>query len=77
MMPRHREKVPSFRASDLREFIEWECNGDLSKLSGKSRTRYDGLKTQKRVFYYTADEILIEMDSHLQFFEDWLNDKTD
>lgn len=74
-MTRNREKVTSFDAADLRKFIELECEGDLSRLSKRGRMRYYGLESQKRVYYYTADEILLDMDSHLRFFEDWLNEQ--
>lgn len=74
-MPRHREKVPSFRAADLRAFIEYECEGDLTRLPIKVRHKYDSLKLQELIYFYTADELLLAMDSHLRFFEDWLNDE--
>lgn len=74
-MPTRKEKVPSFRAADLRAFIEYECEGDLTRLPIKVRHKYDSLKQQELVYFYTADEILLAMDSHLRFFEDWLNEQ--
>ena len=34
-----------------------------------------GLRERESVFFYTADQLLLDCDSHLRFFEDWLDEQ--